>query len=72
MPKLEGYACEAGCGSTLQIEPADSIMNYGWFTTYTPKGLPTVYTCSSVCNRVAAERLEQQDATNRLPTGARP
>lgn len=69
MPKLEGYVCEAGCGSTLQVRPGESIASYGWFTTYTPRGLDTLYTCSARCNRVVAERIERS-TVNHLPTGA--
>lgn len=57
VPRVEGYVCETGCGATVTIEPGDTLTRNGWYTTYTPAGEPTLYTCSAQCLERAAHRL---------------
>lgn len=50
MGEHTGYTCDGGCGANAIKEgPGDSIARQGWFTTFTPTGYPTLYTCSMEC-----------------------
>lgn len=56
MPEIKGYTCDGGCGATTMVERShESVTRNGWYITYGPTGMPTLYTCSPPCLMRALE-----------------
>lgn len=58
MGEIKGYVCDGGCGATTTTEGIDSIARQGWWTTFTPSGYPTLYTCGPRCLIKAIGRIQ--------------
>lgn len=58
MAELRGFACDGGCGSTIQLQPHQSVAEAGWYVTFTPHGQPTLHACSTPCLIRAIERID--------------
>jgi len=64
----KGFTCDGGCGATLVIAPHESLATFGWWTTYTGDGSPTVHACSFDCLLSVLHRRAERV----LPEGTKP